>query len=113
MEKRLAIFPARESLVSDIPAWDGKIANLFLQCTIENLPCMPSTRLTGTVSSLTIRFFKQEALTATWCNNITSYLNFVYTYVQSYANIGFIQKRMFKFWGAKLNVGLYSKVYLH
>jgi hypothetical protein len=26
------IFPARESLVSDIPAGDGKIANLFLQC---------------------------------------------------------------------------------
>jgi hypothetical protein len=25
-------FPARESLVSDIPAGDGKIANLFLQC---------------------------------------------------------------------------------
>jgi hypothetical protein len=23
------LFPARESLVSDIPAWDGKIANLF------------------------------------------------------------------------------------
>jgi hypothetical protein len=30
------LFPARESLVSDmIPAEDGKIANLFLQCTIH------------------------------------------------------------------------------
>jgi hypothetical protein len=27
------LFPARESLVSDIPAGDGKIANLFLQST--------------------------------------------------------------------------------
>jgi hypothetical protein len=26
------LFPARESLVSDIPAGDGKIVNLFLQC---------------------------------------------------------------------------------
>jgi hypothetical protein len=30
----LIIFPARESLVTgDIPAGDGKIANLYLQCT--------------------------------------------------------------------------------
>ncbi len=28
------VFPARESLVSDIPAGDRKIANLFLQCTL-------------------------------------------------------------------------------
>jgi hypothetical protein len=28
----IKLFPARESLVSDIPAGDGKIANLFLQC---------------------------------------------------------------------------------
>jgi len=27
------LFPARESLVSDIPAGDGNIAKLFLQCT--------------------------------------------------------------------------------
>jgi hypothetical protein len=26
------LFPPRESLVSDIPAGDGKIVNLFLQC---------------------------------------------------------------------------------
>jgi hypothetical protein len=25
---------SRESLVSDIPAWDGKIDNLFLHCTV-------------------------------------------------------------------------------
>ncbi len=30
----ITIFPARESLVSDIPAGDGTIANLFLQCSI-------------------------------------------------------------------------------
>jgi hypothetical protein len=29
--------PARESLVSDIPAGDGKVVNLFLQCTTELL----------------------------------------------------------------------------
>ncbi len=28
----------RESLVSDIPAGDGKIANLFLQCTVCSHP---------------------------------------------------------------------------
>jgi len=27
------LFPARESLVSDIPAGDGKLLNLFLQCS--------------------------------------------------------------------------------
>ncbi len=26
--------PARDSLVSDFPAWDGKTDNLFLQCTV-------------------------------------------------------------------------------
>ena len=26
------LFPSRDSLVSDIPAGDGKMANLFLQC---------------------------------------------------------------------------------
>jgi hypothetical protein len=28
----IKLFPARESLDSDIPAGDGKMANLFLQC---------------------------------------------------------------------------------
>jgi hypothetical protein len=28
------LFPSRESLVSDIPAGDVKMANLFLQCTV-------------------------------------------------------------------------------
>ncbi len=28
----IKLFPAREGLVSDIPAGDGKTANLFLQC---------------------------------------------------------------------------------
>jgi hypothetical protein len=28
----MKLFPARESLFSDIPAGDGKTANLFLQC---------------------------------------------------------------------------------
>jgi hypothetical protein len=27
--KTIILFPARESLVSDIPAWDGKIVSLF------------------------------------------------------------------------------------
>jgi hypothetical protein len=30
----IKLFPPRESWVSDIPAGDGKIANLCLQCTI-------------------------------------------------------------------------------
>ncbi len=30
----IKLFPARESLVSDIPAVDRKAANLFLQCII-------------------------------------------------------------------------------
>ncbi len=28
----IKLFPARKGLVSDIPAGDGKTANLFLQC---------------------------------------------------------------------------------
>jgi hypothetical protein len=30
------IIPGRESLASDILAGDGKIANLFLQCKVDN-----------------------------------------------------------------------------
>jgi hypothetical protein len=30
---KMKLFPARKSLVSGIPAGDGKTANLFLQCT--------------------------------------------------------------------------------
>jgi hypothetical protein len=29
----IKLLPAKESLVGDIPAWEGKTANLFLQCT--------------------------------------------------------------------------------
>jgi len=36
----IKLFPPRESLVSDIPAGDGNIANLFLQC-IARLPQSP------------------------------------------------------------------------
>ncbi len=34
----IKVFLARASLVSDIPAGDGKIVNLFLQCNIKNSP---------------------------------------------------------------------------
>ncbi len=34
--EKIYLSPARESLVSDIPAGDGKMANLFLQCTHQN-----------------------------------------------------------------------------
>jgi hypothetical protein len=33
---KIKLFPARESLVNDIPAGDRKTANIFLQC-IEQL----------------------------------------------------------------------------
>ena len=33
-QRKIKLFPARESLVSDIPSEDEKIANLFLQCDI-------------------------------------------------------------------------------
>jgi hypothetical protein len=33
----IKFFPARESLVGDIPAGDGKIVNLFLQCMQHTL----------------------------------------------------------------------------
>jgi hypothetical protein len=46
-EKKVIIklFPARESLVSDIPAGDGKNNNLFLQCGLQRfyLPKSPET----------------------------------------------------------------------
>jgi hypothetical protein len=33
---KIKLFPARESLVSDIPAGDGKICNLFYSDTVLN-----------------------------------------------------------------------------
>jgi hypothetical protein len=35
--KKDLLFPARKSLVSDIPAGDGKTANLFLKCSAEEM----------------------------------------------------------------------------
>jgi hypothetical protein len=35
-QRLIKLFPARESLVSDIPAGDGKNDNLFLQCRRSN-----------------------------------------------------------------------------
>jgi hypothetical protein len=32
---KIKLFPVRESLVSDIPAGDRKIVNLFLQCAVH------------------------------------------------------------------------------
>jgi hypothetical protein len=50
-KKRLATFPPRESLVSDIPAGDGNVANLFLQCGyLFEVPC-PSRFVLGWVSN--------------------------------------------------------------
>jgi hypothetical protein len=39
------LIPARESLDSDILAGDGKMANLFLQCTHQNKCFLPSLLL--------------------------------------------------------------------
>jgi hypothetical protein len=33
----IKLFPARKSLVSDIPAWEGKIGSLFLQCKLTHI----------------------------------------------------------------------------
>jgi hypothetical protein len=41
----ILLFPARESLVSDIPAGDGKIITLFLQCIISGTGFLPSVCL--------------------------------------------------------------------
>jgi hypothetical protein len=38
---KVKLFPARERLVSDIPAGDGKNANLFLQCTMPHVTFLP------------------------------------------------------------------------
>jgi hypothetical protein len=47
----LKLFPARESLVSDIPAGDGKIANSFLQCVVDpGSESGPFMKLIGVVS---------------------------------------------------------------
>ncbi len=42
--------PAGESLVSDIPALDGEIANLVLQCKeqMTQHDCIPACRTIGT-----------------------------------------------------------------
>ncbi len=56
---KIEYFPPRESLVSDIPAGDGNVANLFLQC----LSVFPSNRLSGCqVDCLYAQLFiRQEA----------------------------------------------------
>jgi hypothetical protein len=36
----ISLFPARERLVSDIPAGEGKIFNLFLQCIVVCTGCI-------------------------------------------------------------------------
>jgi hypothetical protein len=36
--KLIKLFPSRQSLVSDIPAGDGNVANLFLQCSPSPTP---------------------------------------------------------------------------
>jgi hypothetical protein len=46
-KKRLTIFPARESLVSDIPAGDGEIVKLFLQCKGTPDPALLETGQVG------------------------------------------------------------------
>jgi hypothetical protein len=48
-KKRLATFPPRESLVSDIPAGDGNVAKLFLQYKYDFV--VSSTKSECTISS--------------------------------------------------------------
>ncbi len=46
----LSDIPARESLISDIPAGDGKIANFFLQCilaTFKNVSYKEARKVAG------------------------------------------------------------------
>jgi hypothetical protein len=44
----IKFFPPRESLVSDIPAGDGNVANLFLRCREEMFPLFENfQRLSG------------------------------------------------------------------
>jgi hypothetical protein len=38
LPRNIELFPAREILVSDIPAGDGKIANVLLECKNGSLP---------------------------------------------------------------------------
>ncbi len=57
---KFLLFPARESLVSDIPPGDGKIENLFLQCIIL---CVTQTNCFHENHNLRfINFFGDE-----WC----------------------------------------------
>ncbi len=53
----IKLCPARESLESDIPAGDGKIANLFLQCSnLKN--CESMKEPTTAFSQLFQNYFK-------------------------------------------------------
>jgi hypothetical protein len=49
----IKLFPARESLVSDIPAGDGKMANHFLQC-------IPFTKIFRAIKEAKESFSKKE-----------------------------------------------------
>jgi hypothetical protein len=53
---KVKVFPARESLVSDIPAGDGKIVKLFLQC---NHPVSFSNRYYCNLSRKLNTMFRQ------------------------------------------------------
>jgi hypothetical protein len=50
----IKLFPARESLVSDIMAGDGKICNLFLQCVPSIELKFPIVALVGTSLKTTV-----------------------------------------------------------
>ncbi len=81
----IKLFPAREGLVSDIPAGDGKTANLFLQCSfwiaapnlwmkkysvadaltpfvIELVLCTCTCATLNPVIRITIRIFKLKSI---------------------------------------------------
>ncbi len=49
--KKRLLFPSRKSLISDIPAGEGEIANLFLQCGMVNIVhCTDTVKYSETAS---------------------------------------------------------------
>ncbi len=55
----IKLFPARKSLVNDIPAGDGNIGNLFLQCSLKAFLVLDKERFTLSWNLLANVFFRQ------------------------------------------------------
>jgi hypothetical protein len=85
----IKLFPARESLVSDTPAGDGKTANLFLQCPFSPLSSYTAGHtlliLSASISSrLDTSFFLTVNFLPFTTINIHLFIFFIFIFTRSH-----------------------------